>query len=36
MESLPGYDQWRLATPPHYEKEQGECLCDDVARQGKS
>lgn len=21
MESLPGYDEWKLATPPEYERE---------------
>lgn len=24
MESLPGYDEWKLATPPEYEREDSE------------
>jgi len=31
MESLPGYDAWKLATPPEYEREcscDEECACD--------
>ncbi len=29
METLPGYDAWKLATPPHYEDEDfcPECGC---------
>lgn len=25
MESLPGYDAWKTATPPHYDDEYFEC-----------
>lgn len=37
MEGLPGYDDWKLATPPEYEEGDEPCcedapLCDCAAR----
>lgn len=26
--NLPGYDAWKLATPPEYEADAPECECD--------